>query len=48
MLFPNKIAAAKAVDMEFDRENIRKNLDFWIFEVSVDNLNFKGGFRVRE
>ena len=43
-----KIAAAKAVYREFDRENVRKNLDFFMFKVSVDNLNFKGGFRVRE
>ena len=32
----------------FSVEDIRKNHDFLIFKVSVDNLNFKGGFRVRE
>ena len=43
-----KVAAAKAVYREFDREKYTETQCLLMFKVSVDNLNFKGGFRVRE
>ena len=37
-----KIAAAKAVYREFDRETYMENPRFLIFKRSVENVNFKG------